>query len=171
MTATGGTSATSAADEFTYTSGPSVSGITPVAGPLAGGTSVTITGANFNGATAVSFGTTAATSYTVNSATSITATSPAGTGTVNITVTTPGGTSATSAADQFTYERCPDRDRRQPDQRPGLRRDHRGGHRHQLHRRHRRHLRRHGGDHLHRQLAHLDHRHRPGRQPAPSTSR
>ena len=52
-------------------------------------------------------GPTAATSYTVVSATSITAVSPPGTGTVDVTVTTPGGTSATSAADQFTYDPVP----------------------------------------------------------------
>jgi hypothetical protein len=40
---------------------------------------------------------------TVNSDSQITATSPAGTGTVDVTVVVPGGTSATSAADQFTY--------------------------------------------------------------------
>ncbi|MGD0076731.1 MAG: IPT/TIG domain-containing protein, partial [Candidatus Binataceae bacterium] len=100
----GETSATSAADKFTYTAtGPAVTSISPNSGPTAGGTSVTITGANFTGATAVKFGSTNAASFNVNSATSITATSPAGSGTVDITVTTPGGTSVTSAADQFTY--------------------------------------------------------------------
>ena len=82
---------------------PTVSAVSPTSGPSTGGTSVTVTGTGFTGASAVQFGTTAATSFTVNSATSITATSPAGSGTVNVTVTTPGGTSATSAADQFSY--------------------------------------------------------------------
>ena len=73
-----------------------------------GGTTVTITGTVFTGATAVMFGSTAATSYVVNSATSITAVSPAGSaGTVDVTVTTPGGTSAISAADKFTYLAIP----------------------------------------------------------------
>ncbi len=87
---------------------PTVTGISPVTGPIAGGTTVTITGTNLAGATAVTFGTTAAT-YTVTSATSITATSPAGSsaGIVDITVTTPGGISATSPADQFTYKITP----------------------------------------------------------------
>jgi|GEM_PF-3141287 len=58
----------------------------------AAGTSITLTGANFTGATAVAFNGTAATSFTVNSATSITATVPAGAGTGPVTVTTPGGT-------------------------------------------------------------------------------
>ena len=105
VTTPGGTSATGAADQFTYvTPAPTVTGVAPNSGTTAGGTSVTITGTNFTGATAVKFGVTAATSFTVNSATQITATSPAGSaGAVDITVTTPGGTSATGAADQFTY--------------------------------------------------------------------
>jgi hypothetical protein len=84
---------------------PTVTGLSPNSGPLAGGTSVTIFGTNLAGATGVRFGTTAATSFTVVSANEITVTSPAGTaaGTVDVTVTTPSGTSATSAADQFTY--------------------------------------------------------------------
>ncbi len=68
---------------------------------------MTITGANFTGATAVKFGSTSATSLTVNSATQITAVAPAGSGTVDITVTAPGGTSATATADQFTYASPP----------------------------------------------------------------
>lgn len=103
----GGTSTTSAADQFTYAAAPSVAAVAPTAGPFAGGTSVAITGTGFTAATAVTFGATVATSYTVNSATSITAVSPAGAGTVDIRVTSPGGTSATSAADQFTYTAAP----------------------------------------------------------------
>ena len=101
-TPTGGTSATSAADKFTYIAAPTVTSIGPTSGPAAGGTSVTLTGTAFSGATAVNFGTAGAT-FTVNSATNITATSPLGAGTVDVTVTTPAGTSTTSAADQFTY--------------------------------------------------------------------
>ncbi len=82
---------------------PTVTGISPSQGPLAGGTPVTITGTDFTGATAVDFGTVAASSFTVDSATQITATSPAGTGKVDVTVVTAKGASATSAADQFTY--------------------------------------------------------------------
>jgi len=83
---------------------PTVTGISPVSGPVAGGTVVTITGTGFTGATAVMFGTVAGTSLTVNSSTKLTIISPAGTaGIVNVTVTTPAGTSAASAADKFTY--------------------------------------------------------------------
>ena len=104
-----GTSATSAADHFTYVTAPAVSAISPPNGSPAGGTSVTITGSGLSGATAVQFGSTAASSFTVNSATQITATSPAAPpGTtaalaVDVTVTTAGGPSATGVADQFTY--------------------------------------------------------------------
>jgi hypothetical protein len=105
-----GTSATSAADRFTYTAstGPTVTAVNPTAGPLAGGTSVTITGTNFTGATGVSFGGTAGTGIVVNSATQITVTAPAhAAGQVDVTVTTPGGTSATSASDHYTYLALP----------------------------------------------------------------
>jgi hypothetical protein len=107
VTSVGGTSPASPVDEFTYLVGPTVTAIDPVAGPLAGGTVVTITGTGFGGATAVEFGGTSATSFTVNSATSISATSPVGSGTVDVTVTTAGGTSPTSSADQFAYAPVP----------------------------------------------------------------
>jgi hypothetical protein len=104
VTAPGGTSATSSADQFTYETVPSVTGVSPFTGLLAGGTTVTITGANFTGVSGVMFGATAATSYTYVSATSMTATAPAeSVGTVNVTVTTPAGTSVTSSANQFSY--------------------------------------------------------------------
>jgi hypothetical protein len=101
-----GTTATSASDQFTYTTGPSVSSVSPAVGTTAGGTSVTVSGANLGGATAVNFGTNPGTNVVVNGGgTSLTATSPAGVvGTVDVTVTTPGGTSSTSAADHFTYQ-------------------------------------------------------------------
>jgi len=103
VTTPAGTSATSAADQFTYQAAPTVTAVNPSDGVTTGGASVTITGTHFTGATTVDFGTTPATGFTINSATSITATAPSGTGTVDITVTATGGTSATSAADQFTY--------------------------------------------------------------------
>ncbi len=107
-TLNGGTSATGTADHYTYVAPPTVTGVSPAAGPASGGTSVTITGTNLTGATAVKFGASAATNVTVNSATQITATAPAGSaGTVDVTVTTTGGTSATSSADQYTYVGAP----------------------------------------------------------------
>jgi alpha-tubulin suppressor-like RCC1 family protein len=98
----GGTSPTSSADWFNY--GPAVTKLKPTKGPVTGGTTVTIIGTNFTGATAVKFGATNATSFTVNSATSVTAVSPAeGAGIVDVTVTTPGGTSALSKIDRFRF--------------------------------------------------------------------
>ncbi len=83
---------------------PTVTGVSPTSGSTDGGTSVTITGTNFTGVSAVDFGSDAATAYTVNSSTSITATTPAeAAGTVDTTVTTGSGTSATSGADEFTF--------------------------------------------------------------------
>ncbi|MFE3798846.1 IPT/TIG domain-containing protein [Nocardia tengchongensis] len=79
---------------YTYVAVPTLTTITPNAGPVAGGTTVVLTGTNLTGATAVSFGATPATSFSVDSDTQITAVAPAGTaGTVLVTVTTPGGTS------------------------------------------------------------------------------
>ena len=103
VTTPGGTSATSPADQFTYSrESPTVTGLSPTTGPTAGGTLVTITGTGFTGATAVDFGTTAATNLDVVSDTTITADSPAGTGVVDVTVTTPRDVGHL-AADQFTY--------------------------------------------------------------------
>jgi hypothetical protein len=68
--------------------------LTPNSGPEAGGTPVTITGADFTGASAVLFGTAPAGALTVVSDSEITVTSPPGTGQVDVTVTGPGGTSA-----------------------------------------------------------------------------
>ncbi|PZA12230.1 transporter [Rhodopseudomonas palustris] len=87
---------------YSYVSGPAVTSISPASGPAAGGTSVTITGNNLTGATAVSFGGVAATAVSVTSATTITATTPAhGAGVVDVTVTTPGGSS--TGAGLFSY--------------------------------------------------------------------
>ena len=92
-------------EAFSPVTAPAVTAVSPTSGPLAGGTTVTITGSGFTGATAVNFGSTPASSFTVNSDSQITATSPAaaGVGPVDVTVTTPDGTSVTGAADQYTY--------------------------------------------------------------------
>ncbi len=100
-----GISATSTADQFTYVAAPVISSISPASGSVAGGTAVTITGTNFTGLSAVSFGDSAATSFVVNSPTQVTATSPAGIqGTIDVMLqTSAGGPSNTTAADAFTY--------------------------------------------------------------------
>jgi alpha-tubulin suppressor-like RCC1 family protein len=87
--------------------GPVVSNVSPNEGPVAGGGTVSITGTNLAGASAVHFGTASATSFTVNSSGSITATAPAGTGTVQVTVTTPSGTSAPGAHTEYKYRPVP----------------------------------------------------------------
>jgi hypothetical protein len=76
---------------------PSITSFAPTNGNS--GTTVTITGTNFTGATAVYFGNTAATSFTVNSATSITAVVGAG-ASGNVSVATSSGTTVLGG---FTY--------------------------------------------------------------------
>jgi C1A family cysteine protease len=73
---------------------PVITGFNPTSGPV--GSSVTVTGTGFGGATAVTFNGTAA-SFTADSDRQITATVPAGATTGKIAVTAPGG-GATSAA-------------------------------------------------------------------------
>jgi hypothetical protein len=77
------------------TSAPTITSFSPTSGPV--GTTVTINGTNFTGATSVKFNGVTAT-FIVNSATKITATVPTGATTGRISVTTPGGT-ATSTSD------------------------------------------------------------------------
>ncbi len=100
----GGTSSTSPSDQYTYRPRPAVTGVAPSSGTTGGGTSVTITGTGFTGATAVLFSTTATTNFTVVSDSQITVTTPPhAAGTVNLYVRTPFGTSAAVTADRFTY--------------------------------------------------------------------
>ncbi len=110
VTTPSGTSSTSSSDHFTYSaaSAPSVSSVSSSSGPTAGGVYVTISGSNFTGASAVSFGSNAATSFTVVSDGTIFALAPAGSaGTVDVTVTTPSGTSSTGSSDHYTYVAAP----------------------------------------------------------------
>ena len=92
---------------------PVVTGVSPSAGPLAGGAGVTITGTGFTPDSTVDFPgvPVAATVVGVGGAgTQIVVTSPACAGagaTGDVTVTTAGGTSATSSADQYTYDPVP----------------------------------------------------------------
>ncbi|MEV7806904.1 IPT/TIG domain-containing protein [Microbispora sp. NPDC088329] len=92
VTASGGTSQQLV--PFTYVNAPApvITSLSPREGPVAGGTTVTITGSGLTGATQVRFGALSA-SYTTNSSTQITATAPAGMGPVLVAVTTPGGVS------------------------------------------------------------------------------
>jgi hypothetical protein len=85
---------------------PTVRRVNPRKGPAAGETTVTITGTNFAGVTAVKFGSKEAIGFKFVSLDQITAISPQGTtGIVDVTVTTPNGTSAITPRDHFKYER------------------------------------------------------------------
>jgi hypothetical protein len=97
-----GTSAPLPADSFTFSS-PVITKISPSSGPSTGGTTVTITGQGFTGATGVTFGPLAGTDLTVVNATTITVVSPAESGVRSIHVTTPNGTSAQTTADNYTF--------------------------------------------------------------------
>jgi hypothetical protein len=87
---------------------PAVSGISPNAGPVAGGTTITIAGTSLANATAVNFGSNVVTDFISDTANEIVLYDPAGTlGTVNVTVTTAGGTSGSTLVNQFTYANPP----------------------------------------------------------------
>ena len=79
---------------------PTVSSFAPTSGPV--GTSVTITGTNLSGASAVRFNGTAATSFTPVSATQVTATVPTAATSGTISVTTPNGTGASASSFSVT---------------------------------------------------------------------
>ncbi|RZK99012.1 MAG: VCBS repeat-containing protein, partial [Hymenobacter sp.] len=75
---------------------PTIASFTPASG--APGTSVTVTGTNFTGATAVTLNGVAVPSYTVNSAASLVFSVPANGTSGVIAITTPGGTATSSTA-------------------------------------------------------------------------
>ncbi len=85
---------------------PTVTSISPASGSTYGGTTVIINGANFDDATAVTFGGTPATSFFVQSSTRIVAVTPAAAeGSASVLVTTPGGTNAANSL--YTYRGLP----------------------------------------------------------------
>lgn len=86
-----------------FSAPPVISAISPNQGPTTGGTSVIITGNNFNDVSNVLFGSQSA-SFQVNNRSQITAISPPGNaGIVDITVVTSNGTSLIGDNDRFTY--------------------------------------------------------------------
>jgi hypothetical protein len=95
VTTSGGTATSASAFTVVTISAPTITSFTPASGPA--GTSVTISGTNFTGATAVRFGGTAAT-FSVTSATAIQTTVPAGATTGPISVTTSAGTATSASA-------------------------------------------------------------------------
>ncbi len=87
---------------------PYVTALSPSSGSSGGGTEVTITGKNFDGATGVEFGVTPAASFEVLSPEAIRAAAPPGSsGTVDVSITTGGGTSVAGPASQYTYGPSP----------------------------------------------------------------
>ncbi len=96
----------SAPGYFYYLPAPFTSAISPTAGPLTGGTAVTITGAHLFTTNAVTFGGTPTTSFTVLSDSQITAVSPAAAApdSVQVQVTSPGGVASNLS---FTYDPTP----------------------------------------------------------------
>ena len=87
---------------------PTVTSIAPGSGSFKGGASVKISGTDFTGVSAVSFGGVPAKSFTVNSETKLTAKVPARrkTGKVGVTVSTNAGTNPASPHATFSYKAC-----------------------------------------------------------------
>jgi hypothetical protein len=99
-----GTSAFVPADQFTYGGGPVITGLSPTTGTRAGGTSVTISGSGFAGASEVDFGPYPASILTVSDTTiTVTSSGHLSSGIVDVRVIGPHGTSAIVPADHFTY--------------------------------------------------------------------
>jgi hypothetical protein len=92
---------------------PSITEFSPTSGVV--GTSVTITGSSFTGATAVGFNGTSA-FFSVDTDTRITATVPSGATSGPISVVTPGGSA--SSASEFTVTQSPSIDAFSPDSGP-----------------------------------------------------
>ncbi len=83
---------------------PAISALSHTEGPVAGGQSVTLTGAYLSDVTDVRFGGTSAASFAAVNANTITAIAPAqAAGTVDVTATTPSGTSVARTASRYTY--------------------------------------------------------------------
>ena len=86
---------------YTYNA-PAIASLSPVGGPLAGATAVTIAGSDFAAGATVTFGAVAATNVTVASAASITCTTPAhAAGAVDVVLTLAGVSVTKSGA--YTY--------------------------------------------------------------------
>jgi hypothetical protein len=118
VTNPGGTS--TPALTYTYIAVPTVTAVSPTAGPTSGGNTVNLSGTAFTGATDVFADSTdigvspcpvtpVSACFTVNSPTSITVKDfPAhGAGTIDMTVQTVGGTSAMVSADEYAYAAAP----------------------------------------------------------------
>ncbi len=109
VTTAGGTSTTSAADEYTFVNKPEVTKVEPTKGPASGGNTIKITGTDLGEATKVEFGSTVvAAPFVKDEATLIEVAAPAhAAAPVDVTVTTAGGTSGIVAGDKYTYVAAP----------------------------------------------------------------
>lgn len=97
----------SATSAFTYVGPPTVTGISPNNGDIAGGTAITITGTNFDSGATISLGSVACTSPVFVNATTLTCTTGArAAGSVDVTVTNSDTQSATLASG-FIYQSSP----------------------------------------------------------------
>ena len=152
------------------TQAPTVTGLSPTSGPLAGGTPVTITGTGFTGATAVDFGTTAATSYTVVSSTDDHGHQPGGHRHRGRHRDHSGRHVGHLGRRSVHVHRRSGGHGPEPDQRSDRRRHFGDDHRHRLHRRHGGRLRHDGGDERHGGQQHRRSRPTARRAPAPWTS-
>ena len=171
VTTPNGTSADVNGDLYTDVA-PTVTAISPTSGPTAGGTTVTITGTGFTGATGVDLGVVVATSFTVVSNTEITFVTPKQTaGLHNVTVAGPTGTSADVNADLYTDLGPPAVTSISPTSGLPRRGQHGDHHRHRLHRRDPGGPRRRSGHQLHGGLGDADRLRRSRRPRVCTTSR
>lgn len=104
VTTAGGSSAIVAADRFTLVAAPIVTQVSPTSGPIAGGTTVTLSGQHLSAVSAVFLGDQQV-GFTSISDAEITLVTPAGESpdSLEIYVSSLGGQSPTSGATQFTY--------------------------------------------------------------------
>ncbi len=101
------TQSSTLAASYTYEPGPTLTSVAPVAGPVIGGTAITLTGTNFMAGATVLVGGAACGSINILSSTSITCLTPAhSAGAVNVTVTNLDNQFAT-LTNVFTYQAGP----------------------------------------------------------------
>jgi hypothetical protein len=98
-----GTSVVGDATRFGYLDPPVVDMVAPDSGDAAGGTPVTVSGSNLDGASVVWFGDEPGTDVAVVSDGALTVTSPPGVGTQPVVVLGPGGTSDPGLQTQYSY--------------------------------------------------------------------
>jgi uncharacterized repeat protein (TIGR02543 family) len=89
---------------YTYTNAPTLASVTPAAGPVGGGTTLTLTGTGFVSGTTVTVGGAVCGALNIVSATSITCVTPAGSAGIQDVIVSNAGGSVTGA---FTYDNAP----------------------------------------------------------------